>query len=404
MPLYSASESEGLYFGNFCTKAIAAILLLFFISMSVHACMIYGTIQPSSTVEGKVPFKSLAGQSKTMNMVPYKAHGWDGTRTKMLVDTTLTTGQDPMKFCEFFNSINMKENGRMAVTRFAVFWTDTKTKKKTFKTIKTLQNCVYNQKTKAMYIQMDSRTAQFYDFLTHPNLYKPKGANVLDKIVAQDLRLKGIDYNNPTMQVTPIQLVYKSFAPMCNITKIPNLYTKFISESYHFNTEYSRALFTKDSPIITPFEMTALDGMSTDMCHLPEAKTHTKVLFQRNMVRHPSKQGMWDAIKMNLPDYLFYYNGDFSNIFGQNKVAKRPSQYIIFEARVQEDRVSQDFLAYRGAESTVATARNVPMMMMAPHIVDLSEIAFKLGGLWAFVLLVMALLNHCCLRHRVLIH
>ena len=44
MPLYSASESEGLYFGNFCTKAIAAILLLFFISMSVHACMIYGTI------------------------------------------------------------------------------------------------------------------------------------------------------------------------------------------------------------------------------------------------------------------------------------------------------------------------------------------------------------------------
>ena len=86
--------------------------------------------------------------------------------------------------------------------------------------------------------------------------------------------------------MTPIQLVYKEFDSFCNITKMSQLYTKFVGENHYMNPDYSTSWSNKQ-PIIKPYPLTAIDGMSTDMCHLNASKQHHKLFMQRNLIEHP---------------------------------------------------------------------------------------------------------------------
>ena len=116
------------------------------------------------------------------------SHGFDGTRTKLLIDTTLSPIADlggPQMFCERFNAINARNNSKMAFTRYAIFW-DTPEGRQ-FRAMESLQVCVFDQMTNQAYIRMEARTAMAYDYLTHPNLYVPYGKNKLDPMVEKTL-------------------------------------------------------------------------------------------------------------------------------------------------------------------------------------------------------------------------
>ena len=44
---------------------------------------------------------------------------------------------------------------------------------------------------------------------------------------------------------------------------------------------------------------------------------------------------------------MFHYNIDFSNSLGQQKKYEKPTKHVIFEQRVQNSHVSQNFWAFR---------------------------------------------------------